>query len=125
MDTGDNDVVPVKCNSRLFALKNEVKLELYFWCQEFRGDLTTFEGTKTITVYTAPAGKNIVKIDAIGGLQHQSVGKTRGTNYQFNPFLDVTNTYWKKLTFRVDGKGEPDDPWVGVDGLLEFAVHIR
>lgn len=55
----------VAMTARVFLDGKRVRCELTFKAREERKDWTTVEGTKTITLYTAPAGKKILGIPGI------------------------------------------------------------
>lgn len=125
MNTNSNDRVPVRTTSKLVIVNEKsINLELSFFCSEDGGDNTTFDGSRTIPIYTVESGFKIDSLRANGGTECSLTGGTVGKNHRFNPFKNTNKTFWKKLDFRVDGRGNDDNTRVGVGGDLEFVVEL-
>lgn len=125
MDTDGNDQVPVECATELKIEGGGVMVSIYFYCEEYGGDHTTYRGTRRFEVYSPPVGKKVTKIEARGGESAQFAGSTKGQNVGFNAFAGTEGTYWKQLNYRVDGKGGDDQHRVGVGGQLEIMVTLE
>jgi hypothetical protein len=124
MDTDSGDKVPVEVRSELKIRDGRyIDIIVFFQCAETRGDKTTFRGEKTITVYTVDPGKRIESIVASGGLNAAFSSVTRGEAHRFYP-LDVKGTYWRRLSFRVDGRGSNDNERVGIAGDLSIEIKL-
>ena len=125
MDTNSRDYVPATTTTELYVKDNIAKLDVEFWCEEYRGNHTTFSGKQSFMVYTPPKDKKIVKIEAKGGLSHSFSGHTVGQNHSFNPFEGTDKTYWKNLSYRVDSSSHDDGPYVGVKGILTCNIFLQ
>jgi len=123
MDTDGNDRVPVKCDSRLQVNDNTIYLEVYFYCQEFGGNHTTYSGSRRIVVYQCPAGKRIRSINATTTENFSAL--SIGQNHSFRSFVKSSVSHWYNLMYRIDGPHSNDNQVVGVRGRLLFSVNLE
>jgi hypothetical protein len=130
MDTNGQDRVPVEVRSRLSYSGEGVYIEVYFRCQEYRGDGTAYGGIwRKYDIATKangkiPAGATVLGIRPRGGPERHwsvvSVGRQHGPQT-----LNTRGTYWDDLYFVVDHAAKDDGGFVGVSGTVTLTVEIQ
>ena len=119
MDTDGNDYVPAQIKVTIEQSLNKVSLKVFYSCRETGGDHTTFSGTRSVPLYSVPAGAQIVSIRAPS---RSTIWNpyTYGKHHEWIP-LSVSNSCCNYLYYRIDGSGG-DCNTIGVKGEVSLTI---
>lgn len=126
MDTDPQDTVNVNFSSTLKHTAREVILTVSFRAKEYKGNGTEIGKSMTEVIYKTPAGKHIADLNHRGRTRFSidDFG-AQGRNHGFRSFGDlIGGSYWDRLEYKVDDRGDNDCATAGVKGRVSFTVVL-